>query len=210
MNSSRSHGFVPPWQWGIIRRRVCRGLFLETNSSEYEPMTAIYEALKNTGFKETYWQFVYPDQVGGLVKIRRHTLIEFHVRFFKGGMIYAEMEFGRSVFLHFLNKRCYINSYIIKTLSSRLSALHIDYLRASTKRYKRVYHNGWPEWTRRNRFMTPKTKMQIRFFTILSDWRTLALIMLASVASSLERVTAALPLLTAIMIVIYLLAPRRT
>jgi hypothetical protein len=51
--------------------------------------------------------------------------------------------------------------------------------------------------------------MQIRFLTVLADWRVLALIMLASVASSVVRHSIAVPLVAALMILVYLLAPKR-
>jgi hypothetical protein len=205
-----SREFAPPWRWGIFCRKPCAGLSLSSNSPDYEPMTAIYRVLKNAGFEETYWQFVYPGQVGGLVKIPRGTLIEFHVRFFEGGMIYAEMELGRSVLLHFLNRRYYINHHLVKKLNSKLSSSQIAYLRTSTERYKASCACDWPEWTMENRFMTPGIKRQVRFFTVLSDWRLLALIMLAGIISSIADGPVALALLTAAMILVYLLAPKRS
>jgi hypothetical protein len=61
----------------------------------------------------------------------------------------------------------------------------------------------------KNRFITHSSKMQIRFLTVLADWRVLALIMLASVASSVVRNLIAVPLVAALMILVYLLAPKR-
>ena len=170
---------------------------------------AIYNALRATGFRETYWQFVYPRQIGGLVKNPKGSLIEFHVRFFEDGMIYAEMELGRSVLLHFFKSRHYINHYLIRKLGCRLTCSQLDYLRMSTAKYKASYDNDWPEWTVGNRFITHNTKMQIRFLTLLADWRVLTLIILASVASSLVPNSVALPLVTTLMVLVYLLAPRR-
>jgi|HubBroStandDraft_4_1064222.scaffolds.fasta_scaffold301862_1 hypothetical protein len=201
--------FAPPWHWGIFRRDPCSRLLIDDGSPEYEPMTAIYQALKAAGFRETYWQFVYPGQIGGVVKTPRGTLIELHVRFFERGMIYAEMEVGRSVLLHFLNRRYYINEYLIRKFDSKLTSSQLDYLRISTARYKACCDNDWPEWTLENRFITRSTRMQIRFLTVLADWRVLALIMLASVASSVVRHSIAVPLVAALMILVYLLAPKR-
>lgn len=210
MRAPRSHDFVPPWQWGIFRRKACRDLLLDRRSKEYDAMTAIYQALKRAGFNETYWQFVYRGQIGGLVKNPRGTLLEFHVRFFEDGMIYAEIELGRSVLLHFLNRRCYINQYLARRLRSRLPEKYVDYFQLSTERYKCAYHRNWPEWTIRNRFVTLSMKKQIHFLTTLSDWRVLALIMLGSTVSSFTPSLVILPLVTATMIVVYLLAPRRS
>jgi hypothetical protein len=124
-------------------------------------------------------------------------------------MIYAEMEVGRSVLLHFLNRRYYINEYLIRKFDSKLTSSQLDYLRISTARYKACCDNDWPEWTLENRFITRSTRMQIRFLTVLADWRVLALIMLASVASSVVRHSIAVPLVAALMILVYLLAPKR-
>jgi hypothetical protein len=201
--------FAPPWQWGIFRRKPCSGLLIDRSSPDCEPMMAIYNTLRATGFRETYWQFVYPRQIGGLVKSPRGSLIEFHVRFFEDGMIYAEMELGRSVLLHFLNRRHFINQYLIRRLRCRLTSSQLDYLRMSTAKYKASYDNDWPEWTVGNRFITHNIKMQIRLLAHLADWRVLALIILASVASSLVPNSVVLPLVTTLMILVYLLAPRR-
>lgn len=202
--------FVPPWRWGIFLRRPCTGLMLEKSSADYEPMRAIYQSLKNIGFRETYWQFVYPGQIGGLIKCPRNKLVEFHVRFFEGGMIYAEFELGRSVLLHFLGHRYYLNRYIVRKIQSGLSQEHLAYLQCAMQRYKTAHLREWPEWSTENRFMTEGIKRQIKFLTVLSDWRVLALIMLASVVASSVHGPIMLPLLTALMIVVYLLAPKRS
>ena len=210
MARRRAYRFAPPWQWGILRRRGCKQLHLSETSPDYEPMTTIYQALKGAGFRETYWQYVYPGQIGGLVKSPQNRLIELHARFFEGGMIYGEMEMGRSVLLHFINRRYYVNDYLVKMLGKRLSAPHARYLRISIEKYKSACEDDWPEWTAGHRFITRSNKMQIRLFTVLSDWRILAIIMLASVVSNITRGPIALPLLTALMIVVYLVAPRRS
>lgn len=210
MLPQKTPGFLPPWRWGVFLRKHCTGLLLDSRSPEFEPINAIYRALKETGFRETYWQFVYPGQIGGLVKSPRSKLVELHVRFFESGMIYAEIEMGRSVLLHFINRRYYLNNYIFKKIQSKISREHGAYFLAATKKYKSLHSNSWPEWSVKNRFMTPNIKKQIRFLSVLSDWRTLAIIMLASVVSSLADRPMVLPIITAAMIVIYLLAPKRS
>lgn len=200
---------APPWRWGIFRRKACRSLAISEASIHYHAMEGIYRALRRAGFRETYWQFVYAGQIGGLIKNPGHTLIEFHVRFFDGGMMYAEMELGRSVLLHFLSPRCYINHYLIRTIGARLSEQEQDFLRNSTEKYKAIYPREWREWDKDTRLMTPFLKKQVRFLTMLTDWRTLALIMLASVVSSIADRQVVLPILTALMVIVYLLAPRR-
>ncbi len=210
MCSKRTSEFVPPWRWGIFFRGPCTSLTLDQTSPDFEPMNSIYQALKEMGFKETYWQFVYPGQIGGLVKSPRSNLLELHVRFFQEGMMYAEIEMGRSALLHFLNRRLYLNHYIFAKIQTKVSSKHRDYFLEATERYKSNHDRSWTEWGLRNKFMTPGIKRQIRFLTLLSDWRTLAIVMMASVAISFVNGPALFPVLTACMIFIYLLAPKRS
>jgi hypothetical protein len=183
---------------------------LPKDSPHHEPMTAIYQTLKDFGFRETYWQFVYPGQIGGLIKSPRNQPLEFHVRFFEGGMIYAEFELGRSVLLHFSGHRYYLNRYIVGKTRSRLSPGHSRYLEDAVAAYKSVHNRNWLEWGSKNRFMTTKVKRQLRFLTLLSDWRILAMLMLASVFASINQGPRVVPLFIAFMIGIYLLAPKRS
>lgn len=209
MQSHLSHGPAWPWRWGLVRRHACRRLAIKETSPHQSSMTAIYDALKQAGFAETFWQFVYPGQIGGLIKAPQNSLIELHVRFFEDGLIYCELELGRSVLLHFLNHRFFANGYLIRKIGSKLTPVHLDYLKWTTERYKSLYGSRWPEWTATNRFITRRIKMQIRFLTLLSDWRSLAGIMLLSVAASATKSSIVLPAVTAAMILIYLVAPRR-
>ncbi|MDR3410744.1 MAG: hypothetical protein P4L87_07345 [Formivibrio sp.] len=201
--------FAPPWRWGIFLRKPCAGLLLDRSSSNYEPMQAIYRALKNVGFRETYWQFVYPGQIGGLIKSPRNNLVEFHVRFFDNGMIYAEFELGRSALLHFLGHRLYLNRYIAGKIQSQLSVDQISYWQTAVQKYKSFHPRKWPEWGADNRFMTLRIKRQLKFFATLSDWRVLATIMFASVIATMLHGPIVLPIIVAVMVIVYLLAPRR-
>jgi hypothetical protein len=185
-------------------------LRFDSGVPENASITAIYEALKSVGFKETYWQFIYPGQIGGLIQNAGGSLIEIHVRFFENGLIYAEMEIGRTGSLHLIDRRLYANHYLIKKMSSTLTKTDLDYLRTATEKSKLIYPRKWSEWSLRNRFMTPSLKRKIRLLAILGDWRTLALIMMASVVSSIADRSVVIPLLTALMIFVYVLAPKRT
>lgn len=209
MKVQKRFDFAPPWRWGIFRRKPCQSLVTSAGPNSYQAMLGIYRALKQAGYRETYWQFVYEGQIGGLIKNPNNNLIEFHVRFFEDGMIYAEMELGRSALLHFLTPRCYLNDHLVKTMGSRLSEQEQSLLRSSTEKYKATHPRPWKEWKKDERFMTPSLKRQVRLLTLLSDWRTLALIMLGSVVSSLADRQTFFPLLIALMIFVYLLAPKR-
>lgn len=209
MREQRGHSFAPPWRWGIFRQRPCKALLIDPNAINSESFVAIYKALQECGFKETLWQFVYPGQIGGLVRNPNHNFLELHVRFFDDEMIYGEIELGRSVLLHFVNRRLFINRYLEKMLGSKLSDQQLRVLKASTGRYKSVYDTTYTEWSVKERFMNPTIKRQIRLLSVLSDWRTLAAIMLLSVAASMTNNLVLLPIITLVMIFVYLLAPRR-
>jgi hypothetical protein len=210
MRPESATDFMPPWRWGIFLRKPCASLLIERSSPDFEPMQAIYNALKSVGFRETYWQFVFPGQIGGLVKSPGSQLAEHHVRFFEGGMIYAEFELGRSALIHFLGHRYYLNHYIARKIRKKLSPAHFAYLQEAVERYKFQNHRDWPEWSADRRFMTPRIKSQLRFLTILSDWRVLASVMLASVVATMIHGPIILPIIVALLILVYLLAPRRT
>lgn len=200
---------MPPWRWGVFLRRPCAGLLLGYDPRDNEPMAAIYNALKQVGFRETYWQVVYPGQIGGLIKNPRSKLLEYHVRLFYDGRIYAELELGRAALLHFIPHRHYLNEYIVSKIHSRLSQPHLDYLRRAIDRHMATHRRNWPEWSMENRFVTPRIRMQLRFLTVLSDWRFLALAMLAGFAASISHGPTVVSLLVVLMIVVYLLAPKR-
>jgi hypothetical protein len=210
MRRTRHRKFVPPWQWGIFYWKPSINLSLASCTAEHAPIIAIYQTLKSMGFKETRWQFVYPGQIGGLIKNPRSTLLEFHVRFFSDGLIYAEIEIGRSGSLHLIDRRMYINNYLIGKMGSSLAQEHLEYFRTASEKAKLVYPKNWPEWSSQNRFMTPSIKTKIQFLSVLADWRVLALVMMASIVSSIVKGVVLIPLLTAIMIFVYVLAPKRT
>lgn len=200
---------APPWQWGIFKRRPCKGLSLQGLPPELKTMQVIYEALKKRGFKETYWQVVYPGQIGGLIRNPGNNILQFHVRFFSHGMIYAEFELGRSALLHFIIRKFYVNNYIGMKISADLSSAELEYFYQAVLRYKTTSEKGWPEWTGRNKLVNAPAKKIIRMFSAISDWRVLFLAMLLSMAAIYARDVIILPILSLIMILFYIVAPKK-
>ena len=208
---SNGNDILPPSRWGIFRRSECSGALIVGQPDCNQPIANIYRALKKVGFRETYWQYVYPGQIGGLVFNPRKGLIEHHVRFFNDGRMYVEIEFGRSAILHFLNRRMYLNRYLIAKLRGRISVEDASYFCDAVNRYKESTANNWSEWSMNSRFYTPGIKMQVRLLTLFGDWRFLAAVMLVSfgIVSGFSAQGPLLPILTATMIFIYLIAPKR-
>lgn len=207
---SHKHGkAVSPLRWGIFLRRPCRRLNLGSESPHFRPMTALYDSLKKLGFRETYWQYVYLGQVGGLVKTPQRSIIEIHVRFFDNGTMYTEIEFCRSALLHFINRRQFANNYVASLLMKKVSPDTHYFFMSSTENYKISSGAVWPEWGFKDKFITPKIKLYVQMLAVISDWRSLFLIMLSSVYASIDDRGGIFPLFVAAMILLYVLAPKR-
>lgn len=201
---------APPWRWGIFQWRPCDGTLIEQSSLVPELMVSLYATLKKMGFRETRWQVVYPDQIGGLIRNRRGSLLEIHVRFYKGDMIYAELEVGRSALLHFTVEPVFANNYLRSLLRSRVTPPELDYLVRATETYKATSRKRWREWSAKGKFMTPSLKRKIRASYILGDWRVLMVAMLVSVAAVFADDAEEIAVVALIMIIVYILAPKRS
>jgi len=202
-------GWAPPWRWGVFLRRPCERLLLEGLPDHLAPMGRIYEALKRRGFRETYWQFVYHGQIGGLVKTPKGQLYELHVRFFDSGMLYAELEIGRSLLLHFVVGRKYLNTYIASILRAALSDEDLLFLLKATQQYKDQSPNEWSEWSAHNLLLTRSARRAARLLYIFSDWRVLAFAMALAAGAAIGPNTVVIPALAALLILLYLIAPTR-
>lgn len=86
----------------------------------------IYNRLKDLGFKETRWQYVFSGQIGGLVlpindpKALRSGADELHVRFYED-RIFAEYEIGRSYLSHFVGPRYNANAQMLVRYAESMS-----------------------------------------------------------------------------------------
>jgi hypothetical protein len=94
-------------------------------------MIEIYRALKSAGFVETRWQYIFDDQIGGLVYSCNDGLSEVHVRFYPD-RIYAEHEVARSSPLHFIYPLFNANQFIVEIVKDKVSPEVLAYLAART------------------------------------------------------------------------------
>jgi hypothetical protein len=209
MARSSLRDFAPPWWWGIFRRAPCAGLVVDSNTVNADALGEIYAALKATGFRETFWQIVYPGQIGGLIRNPCSHLIELHVRFFFDGSVYCEIEIGRSGLLHFTMHRWYGNIYLIKMLGRRLTPRAITALDDGIHRYKLRSQKGWPEWRPGTRLMANSTRRWFRGLAIFSDWRAIFGAMIFAATAAIGVSTVAAPIAALLLICLYLIAPRR-
>ncbi len=80
--------------FGILSPRIVAGRLLK------DPISLkLYEKLKQIGFRETPWQYIYDSQLAGLV-LPYDGNNEVHIRFYRD-RIFAELEIGRAFVSHF-------------------------------------------------------------------------------------------------------------
>jgi hypothetical protein len=94
-------------------------------------MLQIYEALKEAGFLETKWQFIFEGQIGGLVYPYNEGLNEVHIRFYHD-RIFAELEISRSSLLHFVYPLFNANAHIVEILKDKVSKEIHEFLKSKT------------------------------------------------------------------------------
>jgi hypothetical protein len=111
---------------GIFAPKRCNGALLRDAR-----MIDLYRALKSLGFVETRWQYIFDDQIGGLVRPCNDGLNEVHVRFYPD-RIFAEFEIARSSPLHFVYPAFNANKYVIQILSDKVAPQSLKYLEART------------------------------------------------------------------------------
>lgn len=100
------------------------------NCIEGSDFETIYKKLKKFGFQETKWQFIYQDQIAGLVLPFKRTNCaseqdEIHIRFYKN-RIFAEFEIGRAYPSHFIGPRYNANRYLFKMIRQLLNEQEIS------------------------------------------------------------------------------------
>lgn len=170
-----------PWRWGLFHHRNCRGALIIEKAASSPKLSIIYAALMDLGFRETIWQFVYSGQIGGLVRTYGRGLIEVHIRFFEDDAIFAELEIGRTGLAHFLNRRIFANSHIIKLLEKSMDREDFDYLCRSIEKYKSSLRRETVEWLPGVHFLRKIRLLRLQRF--LGSWLFISLIMVTSVAS---------------------------
>lgn len=87
---------IQNFETGFQRKDVVEGYFVNNNSGNNQRL--MYEGMLDVGFKQTYWQIVFPGQTAGLIRKMKPSINgmdEIHVRFYNDGIISAELEYGR-------------------------------------------------------------------------------------------------------------------
>ncbi|SMF28898.1 hypothetical protein [Desulfovibrio gilichinskyi] len=202
-----SESFQPPWNWGVFKRKECNGYAFKNLVLQKPQIKAIYNALEDVGYRPTYWQYVYPKQVGGLVKSHCNGSLETHIRFFSDNRIYTEIEIGRIAFIHFSSHRYYANQYILRKLKKLPNESH-SYLISAIENYKVKALCNKPEWSRENKFCTPSVRRLIKLAMVATNWTTLGFLLVAAVTIAPATNSSTLIIAVAIAIVLYLVSPK--
>ncbi|NDV24037.1 hypothetical protein [Desulfovibrio sp. JC022] len=198
----------PPWNWGVFKRKQCKRDYICSELGANHRMVCIYDTLLKKGFSETYWQYVYPEQIGGLIKTFCKGSLELHVRFFRNDKIYAEIEIGRCAYIHFSKHRYYANNYL-KLLMKSQGVNVLEYLDSAIAKYK-ISGKKAPEWSAKNKFCTTKVKKLIKTAMIFGDWKTLSFLLLLTVSVMPQTNSVFLSVATFILIVAHIFAPKKS
>jgi hypothetical protein len=86
---------------------------------------AIYAALLDAGFKRTIWQYVFDEQITGLVK---YGFNDIHIRFYPD-RLFAEIEISRAFISHFYGPKYNASQFVLDALKGRLSEIEYQWLR---------------------------------------------------------------------------------
>jgi hypothetical protein len=113
---------------GILDWKRCNGTLLIDPRQQ-----RVASALKSLGFQETRWQFVYGQQLLGLVLPYNDGKNEVHLRFYHD-RIFAEYEVGRASLAHFFGPFLNANKFIAWIVESGLSDGDYSYLLSMTDR----------------------------------------------------------------------------
>lgn len=114
--------------FGIFNWNRCNGTLLRDPRQR-----RIAIALRCIGFRETKWQFIYDEQLFGLVLPYDNGKNEVHVRFYHD-RIFAEYEVGRSSVAHFFSPFLNANKFVEQMVQDYLSAEDYNYLVFATGR----------------------------------------------------------------------------
>lgn len=107
---------------GIIHPSVCDGSLLSVGAQR-----RIVSVLKDCGFRETRWQFIYENQVYGLVLPYENGKNEVHIRFYSD-RVFTEYEIGRASFAHFLGPFLNANGFVQKLVCNSIADCDYKYL----------------------------------------------------------------------------------
>ena len=91
---------------GWLKPRVVRGYFPNTREGQLQKV--FFEHLLEHNFKRTPWQLVLPGQTAGLIRRCENPMEpkkQYHVRFFRDGLIHCEVEHHRFTRFHWSGER---------------------------------------------------------------------------------------------------------
>lgn len=110
---------------GLFAPQIVSGELLN-----HELSRSIYQKLRELGFQETKWQYIYDGQVAGIVLPYLDGRNEVHVRFYED-RIFAELEIGRAYVSHFLAPLLNANRYLENVLTDSLNKDERQFLYSS-------------------------------------------------------------------------------
>jgi len=93
---------------GWLKPKVIIGQFNKDENGKNQKI--FFNSLLKLGFKRTSWQLVFPDQIAGLIKKIPKTntgVDEYHIRFYRDGVIDCELEVNRFNGWHWVGPRNY-------------------------------------------------------------------------------------------------------
>jgi len=109
-----------------IKPRTYWGHFWHNQKGEYQKL--MFKILKAAGFRRTFLQLVFPGQTAGLVKKVKKEDVgkrQYHVRFYRDGIIECEEELPQFSLGHYAGYRDYNFDFLTEIIeSSPLSDEH--------------------------------------------------------------------------------------
>ena len=132
---------------GWVKPKVVRGYFPTTEAGHLQKV--FFKELLGLGFRRTFWQLIFPDQIAGVIKTVPMTesgANQFHIRFYEDGVIDCEFEMSRFNVLHWRGIRIQDESLLEEFLAHmNLSFEMKDALRSlfGKKAYAELCIRGW-------------------------------------------------------------------
>lgn len=163
---------------GLFRKKSCDGSLVRHNPF----LVIIYNKLKELGFKETKWQYIYEGQIGALVKQHNNGGNEIHVRFYSD-RIFAEFEIGRAYFLHFIGPRYNANEHIVNILKPLMNSndreLLLELMHSKRLKNQERCMEFWaPPKDPHKKYKFIERLVELSFVSTLFSWKALILLLI--------------------------------
>ena len=134
---------------GWVKPKVVRGYFPTTDMGHLQQL--FFKELLALGFRRTFWQLIFPDQIAGVIKTVPTTesgANQFHVRFYEDGVIDCEFEMSRFNVLHWRGVRIQDATLLEEFLASMALSFEMkEALRClfGKKEYAQLCIRAWRE-----------------------------------------------------------------